>query len=73
MCRHIMEIHNNLLKADLYIVRNVHEWDNGEGSVFSKCVHHTLPTEGQYSQKWLRSGSLIHTTLNKIVCNKTLL
>ena len=52
---------------------NVHEWDNGKDSVFNKCVHPTLPIEEQCSKKWLRSGSLVHTTLKNIVCNKTLL
>ena len=41
--------------------------------VFNKCVHPTLPIEEQRSKKWLRSGSLVHTTLKNIVCNKTLL
>ena len=57
----------------LYHICNVHEWDNGKDSVFNKCVHPTLPIEEQRSKKWLRSGSLVHTTLKNIVCNKTLL
>ena len=57
----------------IYHISNVHEWDGGEGSVFNKCVHPTLPPEEQRSKKWLRSGSLVHTTLKNIVYNKTLL
>ena len=57
----------------VYHIRNVHKWDGGEGSVFNKCVHPILPLEEQRSKKWLRSGSLIHTTLKNIVYNKTLL
>ena len=57
----------------LYHICNVHEWDNGKDSVFNKCVHPTLPIEEQRSKKWLRSGSLLHTTLKNKVCNKTLL
>ena len=57
----------------VYHISNVHEWDGGEGSVFNKCVHPTLPPEEQRSKKWLRSGSLVHTTLKNIVYNKTLL
>ena len=47
----------------VYHISNVHEWDGGEGSVFNKCVYLTLPAEEQPSNKWLRSGSLVHTTL----------
>ena len=54
----------------IYHISNVHEWDGGEGSVFNKC---TLPSEEQHSKKWLRSRSLVHTTLKNIVYNKTLL
>ena len=57
----------------LYHMCNVHEWDNGKDSVFNKSVHPTLPIKEQRSKKWLRSGSLVHTTLKNIVCNKTLL
>ena len=57
----------------VYHISNVHEWDGGEGSVFNKCVHPTLPPEEQRSKKWLRSGSLVHTTLKNIVYNKNLL
>ena len=54
----------------VYHISNVHEWD---GSVFNKCMHPSLPPEEQRSKKWLRSGSLVHTTLKNIVYNKTLL
>ena len=57
----------------IYHISNVHEWDGGKGSAFNKCVHPTLPPEEQRSKKWLRSGSLVHTTLKNIVYNKTLL
>ena len=50
----------------IYHISNVHEWDGGEGSVFNKCVHPTLPPEEQRSKKWLRSRSLVHTTLKNI-------
>ena len=42
-------------------------------SSISVCVHLTLPIEEQRSKKWLRSGSLVHTTLKNVVCNKNLL
>ena len=72
-----MEMHNFLLKSGhlciIYHISNVHEWDGGEGSVFNNCVHPTLPPEEHRSKKWLRSGSLVHTTLKNIMYNKTLL
>ena len=36
-------------------------------------MHPTLPPEEQRSKKWLRSRSLVHTTLKNIMYNKTLL
>ena len=57
----------------IHHISNVHEWDGGEGSVFNKCAHPTLPAEEQCSKKWLRSRSLVHTTLKNIVYNKNLL
>ena len=54
-------------------VSNVHEWDGGEGSVFNKCVHPTLPAEEQRSKKWLQSRSLVHRTVKNVVYNNTLL
>ena len=53
-------------------ISNVHEYDSGEGSVFNKCVHPTLPAEEQRTKKWLQSGSLVHRTLKNVVYNKTL-
>ena len=38
----------------------------------SVCIQHCL-LKKQCSKKWLRSGSLVHTTLKNIVYNKTLL
>ena len=57
----------------VYHISNVHEWNGGKDSKFNKCVHLTLPIEEQRSKKWLRSGSLVHTTLKNVVCNKNLL
>ena len=57
----------------VYHVSNVHEWNGGKDSKFNKCVHLTLPIEEQRSKKWLRSGSLVHSTLKNDVCNKNLL
>ena len=36
-------------------------------------MHPTLPIEEWRSKKWLRSRSLVHTTLKNIVYNKILL
>ena len=57
----------------MYHISNVYEWNGGKDSKFNKCVHHTLPIEKQCSKKWLRSGSLVHTTFKNVVCNKNLL
>ena len=57
----------------MYHISNVHEWDSGKGSVFNKCVHLPLPVEEQRSNKWLRSGSLVHRTLQNVVHDKNLL
>ena len=51
----------------------MHEWNSGKDSNVNKCVHLTLPIEEQRSKKWLRSGSLVHSTLKNVVCNKNLL
>ena len=57
----------------VYHVSNVHEWNGGKNSKFNKCVHLTLSVEEQHSKKWLRSGSLVHSTIKNVVCNKNLL
>ena len=57
----------------VYHVSNVHEWNGGKDSKFNKCVHLTLPIEEQCSKKWLRSRSLVHSTLKNVVYNKNLL
>ena len=56
----------------MYHVNNLHEWNGGKDSKFNECVHLTLPIEKQRSKKWLRSGSLVHSTLKNLVCNKNL-
>ena len=70
-----MKMHNFLLKVDIYsvpYVSNMHEWNGGKDSKFNKCVHLTLFVEEQHSKIWLRSGSLVHSTLKNVVCNKNL-
>ena len=49
------------------------KWTSIIYHLFNKCVHPTFPPEEQHSKKWLRSGSLVHTTLKNIVYNTTLL
>ena len=54
-------------------VSNMHEWNGSKDSKFNKCVHFTLFVEEQHCKIWLRSGSLVHSTLKNVVCNKNLL
>ena len=65
-----MEMHNFLLKGRSTISVMYMKWDGGEGSVFNKCVNPELPPEEQSSKKWLRYGSLVHTTLKTLFIAK---
>ena len=60
-------------KSIVYHISNVHEWDNDPNALFPKCVHPTLSSEEEWSKKWLRSGSVAHNALRKVVLQDTLL
>ena len=46
-CNGDAQLLNEKWTSIIYHISNVHEWDGGEGSVFNKCVHPTLPPEEQ--------------------------
>ena len=60
-------------KSIVYQISNVHEWDSDPKALFPKCVHQTLSSEEERSRKWLRSGSVAHSALHKVVLQDTLL
>ena len=60
-------------KSIVHHVSNVHEWDSDPKALFPKCVHQTLSPEEQHSKKWLKSGSVAHNALKKVVLQDTLL
>ena len=60
-------------KSIVHHISNVHEWDNDTKALFPKYVHQTLSPEEQHSNKWLKSGSVAHNALKKIVLQDTLL
>ena len=60
-------------KSIVYHISNVHEWDSDPKALFPKCVHQTLSSEEERSRKWLRSGSVAHSALRKVVLQDTLL
>ena len=54
-------------KSIVQHISNVHEWGNSPKALFPKYVHQTLSPEEQRSKKWLKSGSIVHIALKKIV------
>ena len=60
-------------KSIVYHISNVHEWDSDPKALFPKCVHQTLSSEEERSRKWLRSSSVAHSALRKVVLQDTLL
>ena len=61
------------MESIVHHVSNVHKWDNDPKALFPKCVHQTLPPEERHSKKWLKSRSVAHNALKKMVLQDTLL
>ena len=55
----------------LYHISNVHEWDSDPNALFPKCLHPTLSRGEERSKKLLRSGSVDHNALRKVILQNT--
>ena len=66
-------MHKYLWKTIVHYLSNAHEWENDPKALFPKYVHQILSPEEQRSKKWLKSESVAHNALKKIVLQDTLL